>query len=380
MKKIIVAPDSFKGSVTSAQAARAAANAIHSVFPECNVIEIPIADGGEGTTEALVSACGGGYIDISVHDPLMRLVDTRYGITDNGQTAVIEMAAASGPGLLTPAERDPMKTTSYGTGQMIFDAIRRKCRNIIIGLGGTATNDAGTGILSALGFRFTNKNGGYISNMDGSALTDIDSIEASSLSTIITETAFTLCYDVDAPFTGERGAARVFAPQKGAGAEAVETLEKGMRHLEDVVSAHCGKWLSGIPGSGAAGGAGGMLAVMLGAKTVSGIDLILEKADFDTAIKDADLIITGEGRMDAQTSMGKAPYGILRAARKYGIPVIAVTGEVSHDFDTGQSGFTAVFPVQPGPVSRETATDSANTLKNIERTVSQVMHAIKVVQ
>ncbi|HIS22298.1 MAG TPA: glycerate kinase [Candidatus Cryptobacteroides intestinipullorum] len=386
MKNIVVASDSFKGSLTSEEVAEAAAEGIRAVFPECNVTRICIADGGEGTTEALVRALGGESVQVDVHDPLMRPMKATYGITGHGRTlpdgscagrtAIMEMSAASGLPLLAPEERDPMKTTTFGTGEMIMDAYRRGCTRFLLGIGGSATNDAGTGMLSALGARFLDKDGNILEGT-GENLARMTAVDMSGVPEGIIKAWFDVACDVDNPFCGPEGAAYIFAPQKGAGPDTVRLLDKGMESFAEMTRKVCGQDIRTMKGAGAAGGLGGALAAYLGARLVPGSEMILDAVGFDSLAAGADLVITGEGRIDRQTSMGKVPSAVLKRASALGIPVIAIAGCIGEDMETSQ-GFAAVFPVTPYGMDKDEAMRPSTSSANVRRTVHQIMNVIRI--
>ena len=363
MEKIIIASDSFKGSLSSEEVSDAAAMAIHEVFPDCTVEKIPVADGGEGTSEALMKILGGEMVHLTVHDPLMRPVHASYGITVDGHTAIIDMAQASGLDLLSKEERNPMEATSFGTGEIIADAIRRGCKKIITGLGGSATNDAGMGLLSALGVRFLDKDGHTLEGK-GKDIGFVADIDLSQVPDEISGTEFTIACDVRNPFCGPCGAAAVFAPQKGADKMTVNLLDKGMETLAKTILRKYGKDISRIQGSGAAGGTAGTMAALLDAKI---------------GLKDADLVITGEGRIDRQTQMGKIPYAVLLHAKEYGIPVIAIAGSVEDGLEDNL-GFDAIIPAAKGPATLEESMQKTKAAENVRNAVFQVMRLIKTVR
>ena len=375
--KIVIASDSFKGSLTSEEVAEAASEGIHAVFPDCTVCRVCVADGGEGTADAILKATGGRTVSVKVHDPLMRPVTAAYAITADGGTAIIETAAASGLPLLSETERNPMKTSTFGTGEMIADAAGKGCRHFLIGLGGSATNDAGTGLLTALGFRFTDKEGRLLDGK-GESLEAIAAVDTSGVPEEIKASRFTAACDVDIPFCGPEGAAYIFSPQKGADKGMAKALDRGMASFASITFSSCGKDIRGLAGAGAAGGLGGALAAYLGAELVPGAEMILDAVGFDTMIRDADLIITGEGRLDSQTSRGKIPYAVLQHATEKGIPVIAITGSVPDRPGPDCSGFSAVFPVIPRPQALKEAMDRDNAIRNIRRTVFQIMRTMKI--
>lgn len=375
MKKIVIASDSFKGSLSSAGVAEAAEAGIREVYPKCRIIRLAVGDGGEGTCKAIASALPCEWIQIQVSNPLGERCVSEYAIcrTGNDMMAVMEMAQASGLILIDDDERDPMLASTYGTGEMIRDAVERGCRKFIIGLGGSATNDGGAGMLEALGFRFKDKDGNTIVKCCGKKLTEIAEVDTSGVPKEILSSSFTVACDVDTPFYGKEGATRIFAPQKGASPASVEILELGMQSFAGVIRRQSGIDLSQVKGSGAAGGTGGALYAFLGASLCKGADLVLDAIGFDKIIDDADLVITGEGRIDSQTFCGKLPSAVLRRASEKGIPVIAIGGIVDLEPDEiRESGFLSVLPIQPHPVTpAETvaAMTPEATSSNITRTI-----------
>ncbi len=387
MKRIVIASDSFKGSLGSAEVAGAAAAGVHDVFPGCEVVKVTVADGGEGMMEAVAgaAACMGGgekmetdartgILTAEVHDPIGRRIRAEYLIY-NG-TAVIETAKASGLTLLCNEERNPLKTSTYGAGEMIMDAFRNGCRKFMIGLGGSATNDGGTGMLEALGFRFYDKTGCPITGCCGEKLKEIHTIDSGQVDDELLKSYFEVACDVDTPFCGQEGATRVFAGQKGADEAMVEDLEAGMQSFAEAIGRE-GKPID-MPGSGAAGGMGGALAAFMDAKLRKGIDIILDIIGFDDIIKGADMIITGEGRIDSQTLKGKTPFGILKRAQKQGIPVIAICGLLDNDESDRikAAGFQAILPIQKRPENDNelrTAMDPANAASSIRKTVTDFL-------
>ncbi len=372
MKKIIIASDSFKGSVTSLEVADACEQGIRNVLPHCAVVKLPIADGGEGTMEALVTATGGRYISCRVSDPLMRPIRAKYGILGDGHTAVIEMAAASGLPLLEPGLRNPMRTTTYGTGQLIRDALQRGCREFIIGIGGSATNDAGTGMLQALGVRFATAKG-TTTLQGGEALQQITSIDRNKMMPELAHCKFTIACDVDNPFSGPRGAAFVFAPQKGATPEMVQQLDEGMKHFALLLKQTGGIDIDPIPGAGAAGGLGGASLAFLPAVLRRGIDTVLDALHFETQLTGADLVITGEGRLDVQTLMGKAPWGILQVAARHQVPVIAIAGQVADKPLLEEAGFAEARSIHLRELPLQQAMNREYTLQQITATTEEML-------
>lgn len=375
MKKIVIAVDSFKGCLSSSAIAEAVERGIRSVFPECEILKVPIADGGEGTVEALTEATQGQLITIPVHDPLMQPIRAGYGITGDGKTAVIEMSAASGLSLVPFRPGNVMQTTTYGTGEMIADAIRRGCRRFIIGVGGSATNDAGTGMMQALGVRFHDQAGNEVCT-NGATLNTIERIDTTYLLPELSECTFHIATDVTNPFSGPEGAAHVFGPQKGGSPEQIEELDRGMKHLASLIREQFGKEIETIPGAGAGGGMGGGCIAFLNATISPGIDLVMETLRFETLLRGADLVITGEGKIDRQTLSGKVPVGVAGAASRQQIPVIVLAGQVdipeAEEQAFRQAGISAIFPIHPFPVSLEKAMQPEYATKNITRTVREI--------
>lgn len=372
MKKIVIASDSFKGSLSSAEVAACGERAVHRLFPDCEVVQLPVADGGEGTVETLTAALGGQSVATVVHDPLGRIITAQYGWIAQTQTAIIEMAAASGLPLLQPAERNPWLTSTYGTGELIRDALKRGCRKFLIAIGGSATNDGGMGLLQALGFRFLDAEGQELPGRGGS-LQKIQQIDCTGAIATLKSCQFTVACDVTNPFYGTEGAAYVFAPQKGADAAMVEALDQGLHHFAQLIHTTQGITIDHLPGAGAAGGLGGGLVAFLQARLTPGIEMVLDALQFDRQIAGADLIITGEGKLDAQTCMGKTALGVLRRAQRQNIPVVALGGAVEASEVLNRCGFLAVLPILPYPVSLTEAMDPIFTQQNIERTLTQVL-------
>ena len=375
MKKITVAVDSFKGSLSSREVAEAVARGVNSVLPQCEIRCVSIADGGEGTVEALVHTLRGEVVEVEVADPLMRRIMAHYGVVDGGTTAVMEMAAASGLPLLSEEERNPLKTTTYGTGEMIADALGRGCRKILMGIGGSATNDAGVGMMQALGFRFFDAAGEELSG-GGEILSRIATIDDSGVMPQLREAEITVACDVTNPLYGDEGAAYVYAPQKGADRAMVEQLDRGLRNFAEVVRRHNGEDIASLAGAGAAGGLGGGFKALIGAKLERGVDMVLRAIRFDDIVSGSDLVITGEGRIDRQTVMGKAPSGVLRVAQSHNIPVIAIGGAVEMCEELEQSAFVAILPVVAGPIALERAMQRDVAAANVERTACQIARII----
>lgn len=367
MKKVALAIDSFKGSLSSREAEEAFEQGFRRAIPDCEVVKVEIADGGEGTVETLTEALGGRCIDIEVHDPLHRPITARYGTIEGGRVAIIEMAAASGLALLAPEERNPLLTSTYGTGEMIADAIQRGCRKVLLGIGGSATNDGGVGALRALGFRFLDCRGEELCG-GGEILAKIDRIEYQERYKELSECEFTIACDVTNPLYGASGAAYVFAPQKGADEAMVEALDRGLRNFARVVEGYNGSMIGELQGAGAAGGLGGGLKALLDARLVRGIDMVLEAVGFADKIKGCDLVVTGEGRIDRQTLMGKAPSGVLAVAMAQGIPTIAIGGSVVWCEELRRSGFAAIEATTPEGMPLNEAMKPSTAKDNIIRT------------
>ncbi|MEB8267328.1 glycerate 3-kinase [Klebsiella grimontii] len=345
--KIIIAPDSFKESVSASRCAQAIKAGFVSIFPQAECVCLPIADGGEGTVEAMVEATDGKMVMLPVMGPMGDFVGAFYGLSGDGQTAFIEMAAASGLMLVPAGERNPLRATSYGTGELIRHALDAGVRHIILGIGGSATVDGGMGMAQALGARFLDERGESV-GLGGGALQRLVKIDLSDLDPRLHDCRIEVACDVDNPLLGERGAAAVFGPQKGACIEMVAVLERGLQNYARVMLAATGQDVAPMVGGGAAGGMGAAARVFLNATLKSGIDIVLEAVHLEEALRDADLVITGEGRMDSQTVGGKAPVGVARIAKKYAIPVIGIAGVLGDGVEAvHQHGIDAVFSILP---------------------------------
>ena len=370
--KIVIAPDSFKESLSAEKCCQAIKAGFSTLFPDAHYICLPIADGGEGTVDAMVAATGGNIVTLEVCGPMGETVNAFYGLTGDGKTAVIEMAAASGLMLVAPEKRNPLLASSFGTGELIRHALDNGIRHIILGIGGSATNDAGLGMLQALGFRFLDKEGKILETGNGKILMEVVSIDTSFVHPDLRTSHFTVACDVQNPFYGLEGAAYIFAPQKGADRKMVEALDAGMKNFAEVIFHTTGKDISNHSGTGAAGGMGGSLLAFLNAKLKPGIQLMLETLDFSNKIKGADLIITGEGKADKQTLMGKVPSGILDKARKQKIPVILIAGSVENADDLHRAGFRGVYSINPPSITLEQAMQPEVACANISETVVEI--------
>ncbi|MBQ2945506.1 MAG: glycerate kinase [Clostridia bacterium] len=370
MKKVIIAPDSFKGSISSEEFCNIAREVINSYYPECETVNIPIADGGEGTVDAFVLAVGGEKREITVKGPFFNDIKACYAVLPDG-TAVIEMAAAASLPMVYGKE-DPMITTTYGVGELINDAVNGGAKNIIIGLGGSCTNDAAAGCLSAMGVKFKNKEGNVFVPTGGT-LTDIADYDDSEYKEKYAEVKITAMCDITNPFYGEMGAAYIFAPQKGASAEKVVVLDNGLRHFAKLVLEKTGKDLQALQGSGAAGGMGGGLYTF-GAVLQKGIDCVLDTVHFEEMLQNADLIITGEGKIDSQSLGGKAVLGISKRGIAKGVPTVAVVGDIGDKMDpVYDMGIAAIYSINRVAVPfkdarRRSKSDLRLTLDTLMRT------------
>jgi glycerate kinase len=324
---VVVAPDSFKGSLSAIQAAAAMERGVLTAWPDARVVKVPIADGGEGTVEALVEATSGRFETRTVRGPLGRPVDARWGVLGDGMTAVVEMAAASGLTLVPVGRRDPRVASTFGTGQLIRAALDAGFRHVVVGIGGSATNDGGSGMAKALGVRFLDGRGEPLPE-GGAALSRVASIDLSGVDPRLAETEILVACDVDNPLTGPRGASAVYGPQKGATPAVVQELDLALERFAQVACAATGRDVSRYPGAGAAGGLGAGLLFFTPARLVPGVDLVLDSARFDDVVRGASLVVTGEGRTDQQTAMGKAPVGVARVAQRHGVPVLLVSGSL----------------------------------------------------
>lgn len=374
--KIVVAIDSFKGSLTSSQAGAAVREAVLRLDGTAEVIVKPLADGGEGTVQALSDREDAELISLTVNGPLMKPVTARYCILKDTGTAVMEMAAASGLTLISEKERNPMKATTYGVGEMIADAVKRGCRKFIVGIGGSATNDGGTGMLKALGFEFLDKNGNPVSS-GAEGLRDLYEIRTDKAIPELKDCFFRVACDVKNPLCGERGCSAVFAPQKGASPEDIAVMDSLLENYAVIAKAASERADKNAEGAGAAGGLGFAFLSFLNSELKSGIKLILDETGLDEDVRDADIVVTGEGRLDAQTVMGKAPIGVAALAKKYGKRVIAFSGCVTEDAEIcNEYGIDAFFPVVRGVTTLEEALDRDNAYKNLQRTAYQVFRLL----
>lgn len=368
--KILIAADSFKDALPALEVCRAIARGLRRALPQAELLLFPMADGGEGTAEILTYHSRGERIEKEVNDPLFRPVTAGYGLSGDGKTAFIEMAAASGLPLLKQDERSALKTTTFGTGELILDAIERGVEKILLGIGGSATNDAGMGMAAALGYRFFDKAGERLAAI-GENLAKVASIDSSHLQFSPEEIEVEVLCDVDNPLFGAKGAAHIYAPQKGADAGAVERLDEGLRHFAQLLEDKFGQDFAHIPGSGAAGGLGAGAMAFLGGRLRPGIEAVMDYTGFEEQLEGVRLVFTGEGKVDAQTLHGKLIYGITRRAKAAGVPVVALCGALlASPEDIEAIGLKAAFSIQNRPVSLETALKE--TEEGLERTAFMV--------
>ena len=343
--KIVIAPDSFKESLTALEVANAIETGFKRIFPNAEYVKLPMADGGEGTVQSLVDATQGRLIEAEVTAPLGNQVKSFFGLSGDGKTAIIEMAAASGLHLVPMDERNPCQTTSFGTGELIKQALDLGVQHIILGIGGSATNDGGAGMLQALGLRLLDKNGQSI-GFGGTALSNLAEIQLADLDPRLQHVQIEVACDVNNPLCGERGASAIFGPQKGATPEMVKELDAALAHFAEIADRDCGKQIKEQSGAGAAGGMGGGLLLLPNVQLKAGVQIVLDNLKFAEQVKDADLVITGEGRMDAQSILGKTPIGVARTAKQFNRPVIAIAGCLREDYEVVyEHGIDAVFPI-----------------------------------
>jgi len=369
--KIVVAPDSFKGSLTAVEVADAIEQGVREIFPEAEIVKIPMADGGDGTVQCLVNATGGEILKEKVTDPLGNEVLASYGILGDKKTAVIEMAEASGLTLVPENKRNPLITTTYGTGELIKIALDQGCRKMIIGIGGSATNDGGAGMVQALGVKLLDKDEEEL-GFGGGELKKVFRIDTKYLDNRLSETKVLVASDVSNPLCGPKGASWIYGPQKGATPEIIKELDESLAHFAEIVKRDLNKDVKDIPGAGAAGGLGAGLMAFLDAELKPGIEIIIEIVKLEQVIKGADLVITGEGKIDSQTIYGKAPIGVAKIAKKYNIPVIAVAAIISADADiVHQYGINTLIKISEPPMSL--AEPKSKKIGLIKRSVKQFL-------
>ena len=370
--KVVVAIDSLKGSLSSMEAGLAIKEGVLAAQPDAEVIVKPLADGGEGTTDALIEGMNGERIDLTVTGPMHTPVDAYYGYLRETNTAVMEMASAAGITLVPDKEKNPLLATSYGVGEMIIDAIQRGCRNFIIGIGGSITNDGGIGMLKALGVRFLDEKG-EDAGEGGQALAKVACIDLSGMNPLLKECHIQVACDVNNPLCGENGSTYVYGPQKGVTEDMKKTLDEAMAHFARVTSESLENDYMNTPGAGAAGGLGFAFLAYVGATLTPGIELILDAVGLEDELSGADVVVTGEGRLDFQTAMGKAPVGVARLAKKYNARVVAFAGSVTKEATAcNKEGIDAFFPILRGVCTLADAMDPVNARNNMIATVEQV--------
>ncbi|WP_142502731.1 glycerate 2-kinase [Klebsiella sp. 2680] len=343
--KIVIAPDSYKESLSATEVAQAIEKGFREIFPDALYVKVPLADGGEGTVEAMIAATQGTRMSVCVTGPLGVPVDASWGLSGDGKTAFIEMAAASGLGLVPPAQRNPLLTTSRGTGELILHALDHGAKNIIIGIGGSATNDGGAGMMQALGARLCDADGAEIGN-GGGCLYNLSSIDISALDARLHDCTIRVACDVTNPLLGDNGASRIFGPQKGATEAMIRELDRNLEHYADVIKTDLHVDVKQVAGAGAAGGMGAALMAFLNAELRSGIEIVTQALNLEEHILDCSLVVTGEGRLDSQSIHGKVPVGVASVAKKYRKPVIGIAGSLTRDVGVvHQHGIDAVFSV-----------------------------------
>ena len=376
--KVVVAIDSLKGSLTSLEAGSAIREGVLRADPEAEVIVRPLADGGEGTVEALTIGMGGQLERVLVTGPLGRPVECAYGILPERGLGIVEMSGAAGITLVPETELNPMNATTYGVGEVIRDAIAKGCRHFLVGIGGSATNDGGIGMLQALGFGLLNENGAPVS-FGAKGLEELRTITTDHVLPELRECTFRVACDVTNPLCGERGASAVYGPQKGASPADILQMDKWLAAYAELAKRYNSETNPEFPGAGAAGGLGFAFRTFLNAALDSGIKIVLEETHLADYVRDADVVVTGEGKMDAQTCMGKAPVGVANIAKQFGKPVVAFAGIVTPDAGAvNGSGIDAFFPILRTVVSRQEAMDGANAKRNMADTVEQVFRALKL--
>ncbi len=374
--KIVIAPDSFKESLSSLEVATELEAGLRRVWPDAEYVKVPMADGGEGTVQSLVDATGGRIVKCAVSGPLGQKILASYGLLGDGRTAVIEMAEASGLPLVPRSERDPLRASTYGTGELVADAIHRGVKEIIVGLGGSATNDGGAGFAQALGVRFLDKDGAPITEpLGGGRLGDVSAIDASAVNPGLARITISVACDVTNPLTGEKGASAVYGPQKGATPEMVQALDRNLGHLATLIKRDLGRDIVNVPGAGAGGGLGGGLLAFTNATMKRGVELVVEATKLDEHMKGASLAFTGEGRLDFQTAFGKTPSGVAKSASRHGVPVIAIGGGLADDArGVFEHGIDAIEAATANPMPLDAAmTNARQYLQNAAERVARLI-------
>ena len=374
--KVVIAPQSFKGSISALDAARAMEQGVKRVFPDTETVLAPVADGGDGTLETLVEATAGDIRSATVTGPIGEPVEAEWGALGDGETAMIEMARTSGLALLSLDERDPLRATTYGLGEIIREALDAGFRSFIVGIGGSATNDGGAGMAQALGVRLLDESGNDLPS-GGAALAGLRKIDASGLDARAAASQFSVACDVSNPLTGPEGASAVYGPQKGATPELVEQLDGALGNFAEVVERDIGRSIDDVPGSGAAGGLGGGMMAFLDGSLRAGVDIVLDQVGLNEQLEGADLVITGEGQLDFQTVYHKAPIGVAWRAKERGIPVIAISGSLGQGFeDVHPEGIDAVASIVCAPMSLDEASTRSGEL--ISDATAEAMRFMKV--
>lgn len=377
MKKAVLIPDSFKGTLSSEQICDIISGKVEEHFPGCEVVSIPVADGGEGSVDCFLTALGGEKIYETVKNPYFEDMESFYGIIDNGETAVVEMASCAGLPLVED-RKNPKLTTTYGVGQLILAAAKRGVKKIVAGLGGSSTNDGGCGAAAAVGVKFFNQAGEEFVPTGGT-LKDIARIDASGVAQEILDTEIVTMCDIDNPMYGQTGAAYIFGPQKGADEEMVKELDAGLVHLSEMIKKDLGKDFSEVPGAGAAGAMGAGMLAFFGSTLQMGIETVLDTVKFDSIISDADMVFTGEGKMDTQSLRGKVVIGVARRAKEQNVPVTVIAGGADSDIQAAYGmGVTSVFTINRLP--QDFSVSRHNSAQNLELTVDNILRLMKSVQ
>ncbi len=376
MNVFVLAPDSFKGSMTAKQVCDAMERGIKTLLPEVECIKVPMADGGEGTMQSLIDATNGRICKMEVTGPLNNPVNASYGITNDGNTAVIEMASASGIHLVSEKDKNPLITTTYGTGELVKACLDKGVKKIILGIGGSATNDGGAGFAQALGVKFIDASGKDLP-FGGATLLSLDKIDISGIDPRLKEVEIEVACDVTNPLCGQTGASYVFGHQKGADKEMIEILDKALENYACIIKRDLNIDVKDIPGSGAAGGLGAGLLAFTGAKLKKGIEIVIDYTNLEEKIKRADIVFTGEGSIDFQTQYGKTPFGVAQLAKSAGKPVIAIAGHIGEGVEElYNAGFDAIFGINNGIMNLEEAMKKGE--ENVERTMENIIRALKI--
>lgn len=376
--KIVIAPDSFKESMTAQEVCDFIENGMGKILRDATFVKVPMADGGEGTTQSLVDATNGKMYFVEVTGPLGEKVTSKLGVLGDKDTAILEMASASGLELVPREKRNPMITTTYGTGELIKKALDLGVKTILIGIGGSATNDCGAGMIQALGGKLLDEFGNNI-GFGGGELSKVRKIDLSDIDSRIYNTEFIVACDVQNPLTGPTGASFIFGRQKGANDETIKILDDNLKHFVEIIKKDVGVDVDNIPGAGAAGGLGAGLMGFLSAKLQKGIDIVIKYSNLEEKLKDADLVITGEGSIDGQTRFGKTPYGVVTVAKKYNIPTVAIAGNIGEDIDILYDyGFDAIFCILQKVEPLESAIKNGG--KNVQKTMENIARFLKMMK